>query len=123
MHAQRAVAQANIPFDFEYGKAHLHSGRYTVDLVASNTVELQSRPSSAFGMVQWNSTTKPLTTGKLVFRKYGDVYILKEIWMAGETEHASVPQTRSQRALEELAKDQSTAAPSDIIVTLVQPIR
>lgn len=122
VHAQRPLAQANIPFDFQCGKAHLDSGHYTISTVVDNTIELQSRPTSAFDMVQW-SDNRASTTGKLVFAKYGDVYILKEVWMPGQTQHARLPQTKAERALQELAQSHQAAAPSDVIVAFVEPTR
>lgn len=121
-HAQRPVVQATVPFDFEYGNAHMKAGKYNISLQTNEVMELQSRPSSAFGMVQWSETSHPTATGKLVFHRYGDVYLLKEVWLPGSVEHARLPRSKAERVLEEISQNQPRTD-SNIEVALVESPR
>lgn len=121
-HAQdRMLAQATVPFDFQYGNAHMKAGQYRVKLTGTDLLTVQGRSSSAMSLVQWNEDRHPVQHGKLVFHRYGDTYVLREIWAPGESEHAGIQKSKSEKRLEEFS--QNTSAPSDVEVALVEPSR
>ncbi|MFN2482828.1 MAG: hypothetical protein ABR554_15335 [Pyrinomonadaceae bacterium] len=90
--AQSPVSlRADIPFDFYLGDKKLPAGTYTLTrlLDDSNRV-LVLRDSEAKKATI--GTTERVEGGKakrrpaLVFHRYGDQYILKQVWAAGERE-------------------------------------
>lgn len=107
MLAQETVARANVPFDFQYGSTHLKAGRYNINMIDNQILQLRGR-DSAMGVVLWNDTGRgSSTTGKLVFHRYGDQYILRQVWLPNESNHIELPKSKTERRLQEFAQNNS----------------
>jgi hypothetical protein len=85
--ASRTVIQ--VPFDFIAGEQRLPAGTYTVEPVRRDTYtawEIRSTTGGAGTAV----LTSPLRGGathdavRLVFRKYGETYLLAQLWPSGD---------------------------------------
>jgi hypothetical protein len=112
------MAQAEIPFTFESGTAHMPAGEYQV-IRASDHLILLRGPSNAGDYVLVNDTesSKAPTKGKLVFHRYGDKYYLREIWTAGNSHGLECPKSRAEKQTQKeslIAQNQS--APSTVEV-------
>src|SRR5262249_48479287 len=94
--AQAAQIRADIPFSFECNRKVLPSGTYTVDpSVANGLVTTGKRPGAVVpGTQRYASGGSP----RLVFHKYGDEYILREVWLSG-TNGKALPESRREREL------------------------
>lgn len=121
--AQETVARVNIPFDFQYGSTHLKAGHYLVSMKSDQIMAVQGK-RSAMELVRWETTSNntPTQTGKLVFRRYGDQYVLKQVWIAGEDEHIQCPKSNSERRLQEELAQNSTPA-TDVEIALLDSPR
>ena len=92
------VAQANIPFTFQSGSAHMPAGEYRVMRTSDHLILLQGPSHTAdFVLVNDTASTTAPTKGKLVFRRYGDKYFLREIWTAGSTHGFECPKSRAEK--------------------------
>jgi hypothetical protein len=103
-----ADIKANVPFSFTVGKTVLAPGAYAV---SNNNTSLMIRGfgSGAFILGQRTESANS-TSPKLVFNRYGDEYILREVWM-GSTGHL-LPQTKRERELSGGRSGAATASAS-----------
>ena len=85
--AQSNTLVANIPFEFNVGKAVLPSGEYCIKPVNPSTLMIQSKQGhqAAMAITIGVSSHKGGDTGKLVFNRYGTQYFLSKVWRPGET--------------------------------------
>ena len=103
-----ADIKANVPFSFTVGNKTLPPGAY--DVSNNNTALLiRGFGSGAVTLGQKTESAKA-TSPKLVFHRYGDEYILREVWMGSSTGHL-LPQTKRER---ELASGRSAGATASV---------
>jgi hypothetical protein len=112
-HAQSTLQlHANIPFSFVAGRATLNAGQYTVDQGKGLiTVKSVNGKANAFLLTATEQCGAIQTASRLVFHRYGDTYLLSQIWTRGDTCGRLAPVTRRER---ELAARQKT--PDEIII-------
>ena len=98
--AQANVARAKIPFAFENGSRHLPAGDYTLSMLNERVVDIRGATGSSFAMVQPQQKLNPATKGQLVFHRYGNHYMLREIWVEGSNTHLECSRTKLEKELE-----------------------
>ena len=99
----RAVLQADIPFEFTVGKVTLPAGEYTVRSVSdsSDILLLRSADGHAGALVQMNSVYGNANeTAKLVFSRYGNHYFFAQAWMPATRIGLEASKSGAQRAIE-----------------------
>lgn len=102
------TAKMNVPFAFTCGSRNFAPGAYTLDFLNMNTVLIRSGRNAALAMIAPEFSLRPAKSGYAVFRKYGDRYVLEEVWMPGSTVHVSVfEQKWEKHAATELARQGS----------------
>ena len=84
VHAQSERTRINIPFNFIVGQKTLPAGEYTLEPSRKDSVKVwlvQGRDSRANALFATSSvwTIETQKKSKLVFRKYGDQYLLSQI--------------------------------------------
>jgi hypothetical protein len=96
--AQSYTLVANIPFEFNVGKAVLPSGEYGIKLVNPTTLMIQSKAGhqSALATTIGVSSPKGEDTGKLVFNRYGTQYFLSKFWRGGESVGRELSKSRTE---------------------------
>lgn len=100
-HAQTGVVKVDIPFAFESGSAHLAPGVYRFHVSALTPImHIEGAKSSAYQVIMTDSSMRSSGTGKVIFRRYGSRYILKQVWMAGDTRFVRTPNTKVEKQLE-----------------------
>jgi hypothetical protein len=98
-YAQTAALKANIPFNFVATGKSLPAGEYTIQSLSTSERVLVIRgPEKSAHMVMANAceSAKPSDKTKLVFHRYGDRYFLSQIWTAGNSSGAELPQSRRE---------------------------
>jgi len=100
-----ADIRANVPFSFTVNKKVLPPGKYDVSNSAAHALLIRGFGAGAIVMGQ-RTESATSTSPKLVFHRYGDEYILREVWMGSGSGH-KLPETRRER---ELAGGRSGAA-------------
>ena len=92
--------RCQIPFGFTVNGKTLPPGAHHVDVdVAQGMVELRDMSHGAFALgVALDDPRTPET--KLVFHRYGDQYVLREVWTGGGLGR-ELPEPRLERALAE----------------------
>jgi hypothetical protein len=113
--AQSGMLVANIPFQFNVGKAVLPSGEYHVKAVNPSTFLIQSKDGhqSAVAMTIGVSSSKEEDTGKLVFNRYGNQYFLSKVWRPGNREGRELLKSRAEI---EIAKSISSPEATTVAV-------
>jgi hypothetical protein len=98
---QTGVMKVNVPFGFESGTTHFAPGVYSIHLDGARPfIRIEGQKSSAFQMTIKDSAARAPERGKLVFRRYGSQYILKEVWVAGSTSYLRTPKSKVEKELE-----------------------
>jgi hypothetical protein len=100
-----ADIRANVPFSFTVNKKVLPPGTYTVSNSAAHALLIRGFGAGAVVMSQ-KTESATATSPKLVFHRYGDEYILREVWMGSGSGH-KLPESPRER---ELAMGRSGAA-------------
>src|SRR5882672_2897626 len=100
-----ADIRANVPFSFTVDKKVLPPGDYTVSSGAAHALLIRGFRTGAM-ILSTPTQSAASTSPKLVFHRYGDEYLLREIWM-GSGSGQKLPETRRER---ELASGRSGAA-------------
>jgi hypothetical protein len=106
--------EANIPFEFRMGQTSFPSGDYVFQYT-TQMVTVQERDghrSTAMAMMLPVSRSKAPETNVLQFHRYGDVYFLSGIFLAGSPEGAGLPKSAHEKELAKLTK------PRDLEVAL-----
>jgi hypothetical protein len=98
--ASAAALECRIPFSFLIDAKTLPAGTYRVEArAAQGLLEVRDLRHGAFALgIALDDPRTPET--KLVFHRYGDQYVLREVW-TGEGVGRELPESRSERALME----------------------
>src|SRR5262249_30526256 len=77
--AQATDVRAQIPFTFSISKQTLPPGTYTVSTEGTSTLFVRGSSGGALSLTSALQDNKQ-TGAKLVFHRYGDRYVLREVW-------------------------------------------
>ena len=125
LHAQDQTlrSQVNVPFAFEVGSVHFAPGTYTLSSPREFVLSVQGTHGKALAMNQREKSLSPATNGKVVFYKYGDRYLLREVWAKGSTDHLCCPESKAEyrvRKIEQAANHASIATPTNVEIALLE---
>ena len=93
----------NVPFEFSVGDKKLPAGEYSIGRAlpsSGDTVLLISsveHSDSVFPLTNSAQSLEPRNADTLVFHRYGDQYLLFQVWPAGATYGRVVVKSRSER--------------------------
>jgi hypothetical protein len=112
---QNASAQIAYPVDFTtsfpftVGAANLPAGSYTISPDDDNTemILLTGAHTSVFFQTQSRDARQTPPKTEVVFNRYGDKYVLKDIWVQGETSGAETIAAEGERHLSKLSGSKS----------------
>jgi hypothetical protein len=111
--------KVNVPFDFTIGSTLLEAGEYTVQPASLNVrsefLLFKDARGSAQAVtmgIRMEPTSKD-TQPKLVFRRYGDLYFLAQVWLNASDAGAEIRPGSHER---ELLASKSTASEGVTVV-------
>lgn len=122
-HAQtnnKTVGQFNVPFGFESGSRHFAAGHYTINMEKANLISIQGPSGFMFAMMLPGESRQPAKTAKLVFRRYGDRYLLSQVWKMGETVYLYRVPTKADKQLQRAS---NATAPKGVEVAILETPR
>ncbi len=116
--AEAATIRCKIPFSFTVNEKTLPAGTYTVSTeFAQHVLVVQGfRDAAVVSSIGLESQTD--TQAKLVFRKYGDRYILWQAWM-GRGSGRQLPAARRERTIARAAQSGRVAGDFQRVVVPV----
>ena len=94
--AQAADVKARVPFSFAVNKKVLPPGPYSISSTGATALMIRGTSSGAMTVAQ--RLESPAAGPKLVFHRYGDEYILREVWTGGGVGRL-LPEPRREREL------------------------
>ena len=109
--AQATAVRVNVPFAFQADQQHFKPGVYLFQMNAATPI-MRILGTSQSGQVMFvpDLTLQPAETGKVVFRRYGSEYFLREIWVAGSMSHVHTLPTKAEKQLQLAANSALSAA-------------
>jgi hypothetical protein len=119
LHAQAKIMRVQVPFAFEFGRAHMEPGAYTIDLRNLDLVTLSDQKGTYLDSMRTEFTDRPLKRGLLVFKKYGEHYVLCEAWIAGSNSYLSVHDADRRRWMKENERSSNDTG-TEVTVALVE---
>jgi hypothetical protein len=101
-HAQSTLTlRADVPFNFTVGNSTHTAGEYRVEqgnrLI---TIRSANGKGGAFLLAMAGQCVPHQTASRLVFHRYGDTYLLSQVWTEGNDCARQVPVTHRERDLE-----------------------
>ena len=86
-------------FPFTVGNATMPAGSYTIrpDEDSPQILELQGKNASALFQVDFASAPKTPAKTEVVFSRYGNTYVLKNIWVEGSDSGAETSAAEGER--------------------------
>lgn len=107
----------HVPFAFETGGKHFAPGWYTIRMETTNVVLIKGASKSAFVMAQWDGDSQPAKKSKVVFRRSGVRYLLTEFWIAEESGHKDIVNSKAERQLQVA---EHSSVPSGVELALLE---
>jgi hypothetical protein len=115
---EAAEVSCRIPFSFTVNGKTLPEGNYSVSTsTATGTLFIRGYGTGAFVMTNRVDSRQP-SEAKLVFHKYGDQYILRQVWMGGNTAR-ELPQPPVERSLAKGAPDRKVAGFEEVVIPIL----
>lgn len=113
--AEGAEVSAKIPFSFTVRGKTLPAGTYTLS-ENSGVLSVQGATSGSM-VIAVRVESREYVQPSLVFHRYGDQYILRQIWTGGRSGRA-LPEDRGERALALSARKARTAAAERVVIPI-----
>ena len=110
---EAAEVACKIPFTFTVNGKTLPEGSYNVS-TTGGTLFIRGFRSGAFALTNGVEASTP-SSAKLVFHKYGQQYVLRQVWMGGNTGR-ELPQPRLDRSLAKRAQEGKVATDFEQVV-------
>ena len=100
--AQSTAAQlrVDIPFDFENGSHRYAAGVYFVHVDEDRRLTLDGATDRLVTGTIPDESMNVATKSSVVFRRYGDHYFLREVWIAGRKTHVHCPPSKTEKQVE-----------------------
>lgn len=112
---QAADMRCDVPFSFQMNDATLPPGVYTVATEQSK-LSIRGATRGAFSLAN-RKESDGYTSPKLIFHRYGDEYILREVWTGGSTGRVLSP-SRRERQLAEASRRGEVAAFERVVIPI-----
>ena len=112
----------NVPFGFEMGDRHFEPGTYTITTPAYGVVEVRnSAKNVGLILTHGEQSSKPTTTSKIVFDRYGDHYFLRQIWFnPQETSYLQCPESKSEKQTKNSELASISKKPSNVELAMLR---
>jgi len=110
---EAAEVAARIPFSFTVNGKTLPQGSYHVS-TNGGTLFIRGFKTGAFALTN-GVESRDRSAAQLVFHKYGDQYVLRQVWM-GAGSGRELPQPRVERSLAKGAQDGRVATGFERVV-------
>jgi hypothetical protein len=115
--SDKDLGTLNIPFSFRIEKQELPLGTYQLRLTADKVLLLQGSNGETHRIaVHPSSSQKSPQTGYVIFRRYGEIYFLGQVWQGGNNAGLECYPTPVEKQIA-IALKQSTAGLTQIALS------
>jgi hypothetical protein len=115
--SDKDLGTVNIPFSFRIEKQELPLGTYQLRLTADKVLLLQGSNGETHRIaVLPSSSQKSPQTGYVIFRRYGEIYFLGQVWQGGNNTGLECYPTPVEKQIA-IALKQSTAGLTQIALS------
>jgi hypothetical protein len=116
-----STMSVNVPFAFELGDKHFAPGAYTIRTLSSGVIEFHGNSAAGLALVRDEQGSRPSTTSKIVFDRYGDQYFLRQVWVnAGQATYLECPEPKSEKQAKRLELASNSKKPSNVELAMVR---
>jgi hypothetical protein len=112
---EAAQIRATVPFSFEVNGKTLPTGTYTIDSGMNGAVLVSGARSGA--VVLGTHVSAKNASPRLVFNRYGEDYVLREIWTGSDGR--KLPESRRERELVAARGGANTASVQKVEIPLL----
>ena len=117
--AVNSVAQskstADVPFAFAVDQSWMSAGHYTITQVSDRVLQLRNADTKAtVSIIAQHEEKLTAKQPQMVFRKYGDRYILAEVWNARGGQGLELPASKMVKQI----SDSNTGGATEVVVDL-----
>lgn len=97
--AQTRLVNAEIPIGFYVGEVAMPAGAYQIDRVVSDQVLAFRSGNAANSIVVSRVSGGADEAPRLVFNRYGDTYVLKEVWLGNGATGYQLARSKREKEL------------------------
>jgi hypothetical protein len=120
------LGKVTVPFAFEAGTAHFEPVVYTIIALMNSILSIRGVSNSGLTMVMRDGGYEQSTVSKLIFRRFGNRYFLREVWTQGNSGHLRCPESKAEWQAEraqQASNRASIAAHTNIEIALLEAPR
>jgi hypothetical protein len=112
----QSKSTADVPFAFAVDQTWMSAGHYTITQVSDRVLQVRNDETNATVSIiaQHEELVKP-KNAQMVFHKYGDRYVLAEVWNAKGGQGLELPASKMEQEMRAASKDAGSA---EVVVAL-----
>ena len=107
---------ADVPFAFAVDQTWMSAGHYTITQVSDRVLQVRNDETKAtVSIITQHEELVNAKNPQMVFHKYGDRYILAEVWNAKGGQGLELPASKMENEMRAASKD---AGSTEVVVAL-----
>jgi hypothetical protein len=108
---------ANVPFAFTVDQTPMGAGQYSITEVSDRVLQIRNDSTNAsITIIALHEEGVKPQNPRLVFHKYGDRYVLAEVWGSTSASGMELPAGKVEQELR--AESPSAGGPAEVVVAL-----
>jgi len=115
----QTIMKADVPFGFNVGSTHMPAGSYEIRALGARATVIETKDGHNRVLALFNPAgpSKAVDETKLVFQKYGDRYVLAQIWTSTSGQGLEAPKSDLEKE-SKLASNETQGSGETVIVAL-----
>ena len=115
----QAIMKADVPFGFNVGSTYMPAGSYEVRSLGARATVIETKDGHNRVLAMFNPAgpSKAVDETKLVFQRYGDRYVLAQIWTSTSGQGLEAPKSDLEKE-SQLASNGTQGGGETVIVAL-----
>jgi hypothetical protein len=112
----QSKSAADVPFAFAVDQTWMSAGHYTITQVSDRVLQVRNDDTKAtVSVIAQHEEKLSAKNPQLVFHKYGDSYILAEVWNAAGGQGLELPASKMEK---EMRAASNNAGATEVVVAL-----
>jgi hypothetical protein len=116
----QTIMKADVPFAFTVGSNQMPAGSYEIRAMGGRATLIQSKDGhdKVLALCGPAGPSKAVDETKLVFKRYGDRYILSQIWTSTSGEGLQAPASNLEKELQSASNSGTGGEAKTVIVAM-----